>query len=444
MNGYAAADEYIEGIQRFTDKHDLAYIRCLMERMEIDDSQFKIVHVAGTNGKGSVCIYLESMMLSAGKKVGCFTSPHLISLCERIRINGIDIDEDSFVSSYERVSAAVTAFVQEGNQHPSFFEFVFFIAMDAFSHAGVDWIILETGLGGRLDTTNVIIRPVCCVIASISLDHTFFLGDTIEKIASEKAGILKEGVPIVYLDNDPAASAVIARRATELHCRQIRVRADDCVILKNTGRYIDFSIPAMYDANHTFRVNTSGSYQPMNALLALHAAEIAMRADPAEASDRKSLYEVYRSGLNAARWPARMQEILPGVYLDGGHNPEGTASFLDSLHVLEDNNCIKGQRHLLYAVSDDKDYESMIRRLSREAGLDTITAARFASSRSVEPMQLKELFCKYTKAPVYTAYNAAEAFDEIMRRKRPEDTVFVLGSLYLAGEILRHLKGGIS
>jgi len=436
MDEYKQADEYIGNIQRFTDKHDLEYIRKLMERLGIDETRFHIIHTAGTNGKGSICIFTENMMRSCGMRVGTFTSPHLITLRERIRIDGQDISENGFLLSYRRVRSAVEAFVKEGNQHPSFFEFLFFMAMDAFQEAQVDWIILETGLGGRLDTTNVIRRPDVTAIASISLDHTFFLGSTIAEIASEKAGILKKNVPVVYLDLNPDASEVIRKRAEELGCPQIPVRVTDYKILKNTGRYIDFSVPDMYDANHTFRIYTSGSYQPMNAVVALHIMEVI--TDRAKDPEERFLAE--RDGLMNARWPGRMEEVLPGVYVDGGHNPEGTESFLDSLHTLEDNKCINGRKHLIFAVSDDKDYETMIRRLTEGTGWDTITVTHFPSVRSVKPERLAGLFRKYTDTPVKAADDASAAFDTAMENRRPDETIFILGSLYLAGTILEHIK----
>jgi len=440
MGEYEQADVYIENIQRFTDKHDLAYIRSLMDRLEIDESRFHIIHTAGTNGKGSVCIYTESMMRSGGRRVGTFTSPHLVSLRERIRIDGQDISEDRFLASYRRVRSAVDAFVKEGNQHPSFFEFLFFMAMDAFQESGVDWVILETGLGGRLDTTNVIRHPAVTAIVSISLDHTFFLGNTIAEIAAEKAGILKKGVPVVYLDLNPESSEVIRRRADMLGCPQLPVRTADYKILKNTGRYIDFSVPGMYDANHTFRIYTSGSYQPMNAVTALHIIHTVSGWNDMTQEEREVQYRTERDGLMNARWPGRMEEVLPGVYVDGGHNPEGTESFLDSMHTLEENKCIGRRKSLIFAVSDDKDYETMIRRLAGSTRWDTITVTRFASSRSVEPAKLAGLFSKYTNTPVRAAEDACAAFDTAMKDRQPDETLFVIGSLYLAGMILQHVK----
>ena len=195
---YEEAVSYIDNIPKFTTKHPLEHTRMLMERLGNPSTGRKIIHVAGTNGKGSVCSYLDSMLRCGGKSVGLFTSPHLIRINARYIINGQNISDEAFLSAFEKVMEMVRRFVREGGDHPSYFELLFLMGMVIFDEADVEYIVLETGLGGRLDATNVVPHPLACIITSISRDHTEYLGETIPEIAGEKAGIIKPGVPVIY------------------------------------------------------------------------------------------------------------------------------------------------------------------------------------------------------------------------------------------------------
>ena len=169
----------------------------------------KVVHVAGTNGKGSVCAYVDAMLRAQGKSVGLFTSPHLVRMNERIVIGGRQVSDGEFTEAFETVYQKVGEMERQGFSHPTFFEFVFCMAMVSFSRAEVEYVVLETGLGGRLDATNAVSRPACCVITSIGRDHMRWLGDTVEEIAAEKAGIAKAGVPVVYMENGAGRDGII-------------------------------------------------------------------------------------------------------------------------------------------------------------------------------------------------------------------------------------------
>ena len=206
---YDEAVAYIEELPKFTKKHSLDHVREFLRRLGNPASDRKIVHVAGTNGKGSVCAYLQAILMAEGKHTGFFTSPHLVSINERIRMDNIQIDNEAFLEAFGQVQGMARQMEEEGLDHPSYFEFLLGMGMTAFARTDVEYIILETGIGGRLDATNYIEHPALAVITSISLDHTDILGDTIEEIAAEKAGIIKPGVPVVFDANDPEASAVI-------------------------------------------------------------------------------------------------------------------------------------------------------------------------------------------------------------------------------------------
>lgn len=189
---YEEVVRYIEDIPKFTKKHTLLHTREFMRRLGNPCQGRKVLHVAGTNGKGSVCAYMQAILLFEGKRVGFFTSPHLVKLNERIRINGKDIDDDTFCRIFAKVRQVAEELEKEGLEHPSYFEFLYGMGMLAFEENDAEYIVLETGLGGRLDATNSFEHPFLSVITSIGLDHTEILGDTIEKIAGEKAGIIKK------------------------------------------------------------------------------------------------------------------------------------------------------------------------------------------------------------------------------------------------------------
>ena len=192
---YQEAVEYIEELPKFTKKHTLEHTKEFLEKLGNPCMDRKVIHVAGTNGKGSVCAYIQAILEAEGKTTGFFTSPHLVKINERIQMNRKPVDDDTFYRVFTKVVIAAKEMEEEGSGHPSYFEFLYGMGMTAFEEMDVEYIVLETGLGGRLDATNSFANPVLSVITSISLDHTDILGDTIEKIAAEKAGIIKKNIP---------------------------------------------------------------------------------------------------------------------------------------------------------------------------------------------------------------------------------------------------------
>ena len=208
------ARDYLLGIPLWTKKKNtLDEVRHFLKELGNPDEQLNIIHVAGTNGKGSVCADLTAMLMEAGYHVGTFVSPHLTDVTERFLVDGVPVEEAGFSESFARVKAVTDRLTAEGYAHPTFFEFVFLMAMDLYGRRKPDFVVLETGLGGRLDTTNVIRHPLACVITSISLDHTQYLGDTVELIAAEKAGIIKKSIPFVLGEANAAYDAVFEQVA---------------------------------------------------------------------------------------------------------------------------------------------------------------------------------------------------------------------------------------
>ena len=231
------AEEYLNQIPMWTrKKNSLVQIRRFLEEMGNPDRSLSVIHVAGTNGKGSVCAYLTSALCEAGYQVGTFTSPHLVDIRERFLLNGVKVEEEEFVRSFNRVKDTWLVLQEKGMHHPTFFEFLFYMAADLFSRNKVDFWVMETGMGGRLDTTNVVEHPLLTAITSISLDHTQYLGNTIKEIAGEKAGIIKEGVPVVYAGENQESSAVILEQAAKRHAPAYPVRYGETYELKRDGQ----------------------------------------------------------------------------------------------------------------------------------------------------------------------------------------------------------------
>ena len=259
---YQKAEDYIYSLPKFTTKNSLEHTRQFLKRLNAEGREQKILHVAGTNGKGSVCAYLQALLLSEGKTVGMFTSPHLVKMNERICVNGQAVADEVFLESFERVRNAVKKMQEEGIAHPTFFEFLFGMGMDIFAESGVEYIILETGLGGRLDATNAIGNPVISIITSISLDHTEILGETIAEIAAEKAGIIRPKVPVIFDGNCEEGAKVIRDRAGELGapCREITKNAYE--IQKTAGKDIAFSSLSAYYETTVWHLSTTALYQP--------------------------------------------------------------------------------------------------------------------------------------------------------------------------------------
>jgi len=401
------AREYLLDIPFWTKKKNtLEQVRAFLEELGNPDEELQIIHVAGTNGKGSVCADLTSVLREAGYHVGTFVSPHLVDIRERFLLDGTPVAEEVFERSFQNVLSAVQIMTGRGYCHPTFFEFVFLMAMVIFQEQKPDYVILETGLGGRLDTTNVIRRPLGCVITSISLEHTQYLGDSIEKIASEKAGIIKKGIPVVYDANQPEASAVICKRAEEMGAAAYGLDRED-----SYGQ-VDFAAP----------------YQAMNAALAVKLLQV---LEIPGVDD-----QVIQRGLSSVCWKGRMQKIGPGIWLDGAHNPGGIQAFIEAVRKISGTDTTgQGGLQLLFAAVSDKDYGQMIEMLCRGLPIDRVTVVHLNSDRGLEPAILKELFYKNGCSQVETYENVREALDAALRHKGEQDRLFAVGSLYLIGEI---------
>ena len=417
---YQEAVNYILEIPKFTKKNDREHTRAFLRYLGDPQEHMKVLHVAGTNGKGSVCAYLDGMLRSEGKRTGLFTSPHLVKMNERIVTGGEQISDAQFCAVFEKTRKAVESMEAQGLAHPTFFEFLFGMALAAFAEAGTEYAVIETGLGGRLDATSAVEDPAVCVITSIGLDHMEYLGHTLGEIAGEKAGIIRPGVPVFYAQTAEESDSVIARTAEERGSFCKKIGKDAYEILGIEDKHIAFSCSNAYYGNTTWKLNNTGRYQPGNAMLALEV----MRYLFGEAGhpDR------WRETLADLKWEGRMEEVLPEVYIDGAHNISAVQAFCDSLPRDERENII------LFSAVRDKEYEEMISCLCRNADADLYVVTQISGSRAAEVHELGELFEKYTDRPVLTIESAGDAFRYVLEH-RGDRRVYCLGSLYLAGMI---------
>ena len=356
-----------------------------------------------------------------------------MKLNERIRINGKDIDDDTFCRIFAKVRQVAEELEKEGLEHPSYFEFLYGMGMLAFEENDAEYIVLETGLGGRLDATNSFEHPFLSVITSIGLDHTEILGDTIEKIAGEKAGIIKKGVPVFFDGSDERSSRVIEETAENVEAPWYKMEKDALKIQEITDKHIAFSILDEYDNNTVWQVASTGIYQVMNAALAIRA----MRYTFGEKAEICKWQKVVAS----VKWQGRMEEVLPGVVFDGAHNLAAIREFTKSIRLQRE---VEGEIHpliILFSAVADKDYSHMIELLCRESKADAYVIAKVDNKRGAQADTLAALFRKYTDRPVYREDTLADAFTRALNEKGSEGKLYCLGSLYLIGE-LKELIGG--
>ncbi len=397
---YEEALEYLLDIPTYAKKTSKENIRMLLEALGNPCRERKTAHIAGTNGKGSVCAYLNGILLERGYRVGMFTSPHLVDIRERIRINGKCLDQDFFCHVLDEVREAIRACRKNGGLPPSFFETLFLMAAKAFEEKKVDYCIYEAGMGGRNDATNVIV-PDVCVITTISLDHTEFLGDTVSAIAREKAGIIKEGVPVVSLNKNPAAASVIREEAEKKHAPCILLTPDD---------YLDFAAPA--------------PFQRENASLAWKAAETLGVEGSLECLERTV-------------WSCRMEQILPQIYVDGAHNMEAIETLVHTFAT-----CHGGKNKvLLFSAAKDKNYRDMIACLCRLDRLQQVIVAPMKNTRGLDAPAMERCFRACGQDKVAVMEDIAGAFSYAKKLAGPDTVLLCTGSLYLAGEI-KAIAGG--
>ena len=424
---FLQAQQYILDIPKFASKNEPEMTRRFLERIGDISEQSPTVHVAGTNGKGSVCALLRDALTAGGYSVATFTSPHLVSIRERFMIGRKMISEEEFLACFTCVRQALES-EEFKDYHPSFFVFLFFMANLWFARIKPDAVILETGLGGRLDATSSIAHPMINIITEIGFDHMEYLGDTIEKIAYEKAGIMVPNVPVVYIDGE-ISGEVIGKRAAELGCKAIPVRRDSIKSLKATPKGIDFYIESNYYRNVHLSVKTRALYQAENALAAFTALEELVKENVFDLS----LSDIVK-GFEDMEWPGRMEEAEDNIILDGAHNEDGIRAFLKSAGL---DGAVS--RHLVFSAVSDKQVEKITGMIAGSHLFDHIYTAPISSARASSIDRLKECF-ESAGTDVLCFDCAYDAYLYMKRALKPGEKGYVAGSLYLVGEIKEALQ----
>ena len=408
-------------------KHPPEHTRELLSRLGNPQEGIKIIHVAGTNGKGSVCAYLNAMLLAGGKKTGLFTSPHLVRINERFQINGEDVSDEQFLDAFLKVEKAAKEYEAEGEGHPSYFETLFLMGMLIFKEAGVEYLVMETGLGGRLDATNVVEKPLACIITSISRDHTEYLGDTLEAIAGEKAGIIKAGVPVIYDASQPGPASVIAAKAKEMGSPAWPMEPSFYEMKTQSREGITFTFAYPGGEKAELAIPYVAKYQMMNASLAFYTMHILQDVHDIPKN-------VLAEGLSKIKWPCRMEMAAPGVIIDGAHNEDGIAQFVSTAGYFAKENEIT----ILFTAVADKHYHEMIGEICEGIHPSHVVATQIDGSCVVPAEVLAEDFRKAGCTDVCAEPEIGAAYEKALGKKG-SGMLFCVGSLYLAGELKAYL-----
>jgi dihydrofolate synthase/folylpolyglutamate synthase len=424
---YKEALAWLYGLQRFGIKLGLENIQRLIPKVASASYRWdtgwkpvpRVIHVAGTNGKGSVCAMIDSICRAQKYRTGLFTSPHLITFRERIRVNGEMISEDAVADGLTKIRDLV----RDWDPSPTFFEIATALALKYFSEAKIDIVILETGLGGRLDATNAVQSNVS-VITPIALDHQQWLGDSLEKIAAEKAGIIKPKVPVVSSPQPKEAEVVLRKRAVEC----------------------DAPLQFVKESYEQSPVGLRGAHQKLNAALAIAAIRAAMIDPPspnaslARTSGATGIDDsAIARGLASVDWPARFQKWDERTIIDGGHNPAAAQILAETWR----ENFGDQRATLVLAILSDKDLLGICKALVPIS--DSVLLPKIRSERAAPPETLAKVFSTIAPSlqdasPARTSISSsiADAFDQAHAKPNP---ILITGSLHFAGEALAHLRG---
>jgi len=405
---YSEAVQFLYNLRLFGAKFGLENTFKLAARAGNPQNQLRFIHVAGTNGKGSTCAMLESIYRAAGLRVGLFTSPHLVSFRERIQVNRELISKNEVIRLVEALQPMLKEF--HNDHHPTFFEVVTVMALKFFAEQKCDLVIWETGLGGRLDATNIV-TPLASVITNIAFDHQQWLGDTLAKIAAEKAGIIKPSVPVITAADEPEALTMIEKTAREKNAPLIKVA----------------QASRLHAAAATAALPLPGDHQRLNAALALAVVETLQSKIPANDS-------AIRTGLETVNWPGRLQLVQTqsgqNILLDGAHNVAGAKALLSALG----ENYPTARRTLILGVLQDKDWPQICRVLAPLAA--RIFTVPVASERTAGARELAAA-CRVANPAVKIA--ACDSLRMALDQAANDRFVVVTGSLYLVGEALELL-----
>ncbi len=417
MTPYAQTVEELFDLQKFAIKLGLENISALMDALDHPEKKYPVIHVAGTNGKGSTCLYLDHILRAHGFKSGLFTSPHLVDFRERIRVEGKLIPREDVTAFWQGTKKKVL------ERKATFFDTTTAMALDHFARSGVDVAVMETGLGGRLDSTNIVPAEIA-VITPVGFDHQKQLGDTLTDIAGEKAGIIKRGITVFTGRQPEAVTEVLKNICAERQARLFPVfehtdlvygREDDAhgFILKTAGIRIGGRLPQ------------AGRFQVENLALALNAAREFIEPRGGKLSAEKTV-----NSLPGMHWPGRLEYVRhrPDVIFDVSHNLPGIMATMGALGEKPE----KGRRYLLLGLVNDKDMPRIVRFLAPL--FDAVVVSEPPSARRQDAAALEQAFLRYTQN-VKLIKDLTEAYESSLSKLEKDDTLLVMGSHYLVGAL---------
>ena len=422
---YEEALQYINQLNSKGIALGLERIEALLDRLGNPQKGQRFVHVAGTNGKGSVCAFLDSALREAGLRVGRYISPTLYDYRERIQIDGQYISKQAVASLLTTIQQACAQMERQGLEPPTVFEVETALAFLYFAEQHCDYVLLEVGMGGRLDSTNVITQPVLSVITPISLDHTRMLGDNLAAIAAEKGGIVKPHCPAVLGPQQPEAQAVLTARCQQCGITPLQVDVNQIQKQQWSWQGQQFS----YGRWSQLTIGLSGDYQRVNGAIAIEALQLLQKEEPALTD------EAIRAGLAKARWPGRFEIIgqAPLFVVDGAHNPAGAQALAQTLQEH-----FSGKRiWLLLGVFRDKDYQQIGAILSGCS--QTVFCFQPQHERGLEAELLAAAVAPYFQQ-VQVAESAEQAVQQVLQRADREDVVVSCGSLSTIGAVQRAVQ----
>ncbi len=415
--------EFLRNLTKFGFNFGLNRIEELLRRLGNPHRELRVIHVGGTNGKGSTATMIAGILQAAGYRTGMFTSPHIHSYCERYKIDGMDISRDRIAEMMTVLRPHLEEMVAEGFEHPTEFEVSTALGFLYFYRENVDFLVLEVGLGGAIDSTNVVI-PLVSVITNVAMDHMDYLGNSVREIAGVKSGIIKQGIPVVTAADDPDALEVIRKAAGEKGCILVQIGRDVTWQLKNStpeGQEFDIHTPERVYKN--LFISLAGHHQVINAATAVAAVE--QLAGNGYVFDA----ETVARGLAGARWPARLETVRenPRVVLDGAHNLHGSATLKKALtEVFSYRNLI-----LVFGMLGDKEREKVVAMLAPLAKAVVVTKPN--SPRAGDWEKIADEVRKYIDE-VYLIEDIRLAVQKGMEMAETEDLVCITGSLYMVAE----------
>ena len=422
---YEEAMNFIQNTNKFGSVLGLDNIRELLERLGNPQDQLRVVHIAGTNGKGSTLAFLAGIFRESGYRAGRYVSPACNSYEERFRINEENISKKDLCFYMEKIKNVAEEMVKDGLSHPTMFEIETALSFLYFLDKKVDVVLLETGMGGRLDATNVVKKPIATVIASIGMDHMQFLGDTLEKIASEKAGIIKEGCPVISYDNTKEVNEVIKNKAKQMHAKVTFVNSAGIRVLQESLNGESFSYRSSDGRWYEkIEIPLLGRHQINNAALALETLNVI-----------KNYYCISdfqtEDGMRKTIWRGRIEilEREPMVICDGAHNPDGAKSLLSFLQ----NNFTNQRLIYIMGVLSDKDYEQMVQILAPAA--DKIYTVAPDNPRALSSRELCNCISKYHQN-VEERQRLAECLSEVRQKAEKDDVIIICGTLSFQNELI--------